>query len=248
MVLICCKTTILYSFLKPLDRIVAQKNLYLATMLSASGIIKNYGDLPILKGVDLQIKAGELVAIVGASGAGKSTLLHILGTLDKPDAGEIFLDGEALHQLKSSQLSAFRNRSIGFVFQFHHLLPEFTALENVCIPGFIANKPKKEVEKRAKELLGTLNLNTRLDHKPSALSGGEQQRVAVARALMNSPKLLLADEPSGNLDSANAADLHQLFLTLKRELNQTSIIVTHNTELSNMADRTLVMKDGLISK
>jgi lipoprotein-releasing system ATP-binding protein len=217
-------------------------------MLSASGIIKNYGDLPILKGVDLQIKAGELVAIVGASGAGKSTLLHILGTLDKPDAGEIFLDGEALHQLKSSQLSAFRNRSIGFVFQFHHLLPEFTALENVCIPGFIANKPKKEVEKRAKELLGTLNLNTRLDHKPSALSGGEQQRVAVARALMNSPKLLLADEPSGNLDSANAADLHQLFLTLKRELNQTSIIVTHNTELSNMADRTLVMKDGLISK
>lgn len=248
MVIICCKTTILYSFLKPLDRIVAQKNLYLATMLSASGIIKNYGDLPILKGVDLQIKAGELVAIVGASGAGKSTLLHILGTLDKPDAGEIFLDGEALHQLKSSQLSAFRNRSIGFVFQFHHLLPEFTALENVCIPGFIANKPKKEVEKRAKELLGTLNLNTRLDHKPSALSGGEQQRVAVARALMNSPKLLLADEPSGNLDSANAADLHQLFLTLKRELNQTSIIVTHNTELSNMADRTLVMKDGLISK
>jgi lipoprotein-releasing system ATP-binding protein len=217
-------------------------------MLSASGIIKNYGDLPILKGVDLQIKAGELVAIVGASGAGKSTLLHILGTLDKPDAGEIFLDGEALHQLKSSQLSAFRNRSIGFVFQFHHLLPEFTALENVCIPGFIANKPKKEVEKRAKELLGTLNLNTRLDHKPSALSGGEQQRVAVARALMNSPKLLLADEPSGNLDSANAADLHQLFLTIKRELNQTSIIVTHNTELSNMADRTLVMKDGLISK
>jgi lipoprotein-releasing system ATP-binding protein len=217
-------------------------------MLSASGIIKNYGDLPILKGVDLQIKAGELVAIVGASGAGKSTLLHILGTLDKPDAGEIFLDGEALHLLKASQLSAFRNRSIGFVFQFHHLLPEFTALENVCIPGFIANKPKKEVEKRAKELLGILNLNTRLDHKPSALSGGEQQRVAVARALMNSPKLLLADEPSGNLDSANAADLHQLFLTLKRELNQTSIIVTHNTELSNMADRTLVMKDGLISK
>jgi lipoprotein-releasing system ATP-binding protein len=217
-------------------------------MLSASGIIKNYGDLPILKGVDLQIKAGELVAIVGASGAGKSTLLHILGTLDKPDAGEIYLDGEALHLLKASQLSAFRNRSIGFVFQFHHLLPEFTALENVCIPGFIANKPKKEVEKRAKELLGTLNLNTRLDHKPSALSGGEQQRVAVARALMNSPKLLLADEPSGNLDSANAADLHQLFLTLKRELNQTSIIVTHNTELSNMADRTLVMKDGLISK
>jgi lipoprotein-releasing system ATP-binding protein len=216
-------------------------------MLSASGIIKNYGDLPILKGVDLQIKAGELVAIVGASGAGKSTLLHILGTLDKPDAGEIFLDGEALHQLKASQLSAFRNRSIGFVFQFHHLLPEFTALENVCIPGFIANKPKKEVEKRATELLGILNLNTRLDHKPSALSGGEQQRVAVARALMNSPKLLLADEPSGNLDSANAADLHQLFLTLKKELNQTSIIVTHNTELSSMADRTLVMKDGLIS-
>ena len=216
-------------------------------MLSASGIIKNYGDLPILKGVDLQIKAGELVAIVGASGAGKSTFLHILGTLDKPDAGEIFLDGEALHQLKASQLSAFRNRSIGFVFQFHHLLPEFTALENVCIPGFIANKPKKEVEKRAKELLGILNLNARLDHKPSALSGGEQQRVAVARALMNSPKLLLADEPSGNLDSANAADLHRLFLTLKRELNQTSIIVTHNTELSKMADRTLVMKDGLIS-
>jgi len=216
-------------------------------MLSASGIIKNYGDLPILKGVDLQIKAGELVAIVGASGAGKSTLLHILGTLDKPDSGEIFLDGEALHQLKASQLSAFRNRSIGFVFQFHHLLPEFSALENVCIPGFIANKPKKEVEKRAKELLGILNLSARLDHKPSALSGGEQQRVAVARALMNSPKLLLADEPSGNLDSANAADLHRLFLTLKRELNQTSIIVTHNTELSNMADRTLVMKDGLIS-
>jgi lipoprotein-releasing system ATP-binding protein len=217
-------------------------------MLSASGIIKNYGDLPILKGVDLQIQSGELVAIVGASGAGKSTLLHILGTLDRPDSGEIFLDGEALHQFRSSQLSAFRNRSIGFVFQFHHLLPEFTALENVCIPGFIANKAKNEVEKRAKELLAILNLSNRLDHKPSALSGGEQQRVAVARALMNAPKLLLADEPSGNLDSANAADLHQLFLTLKKELNQTSIIVTHNTELSSMADRTLVMKDGLISK
>jgi lipoprotein-releasing system ATP-binding protein len=217
-------------------------------MLIASGIIKNYGDLPILKGVDLQIQAGELVAIVGASGAGKSTLLHILGTLDRPDSGEIFLDGEAIHQFKPSQLSAFRNRSIGFVFQFHHLLPEFTALENVCIPGFIANKAKNEVEKRAKELLAILNLSNRLDHKPSALSGGEQQRVAVARALLNAPKLLLADEPSGNLDSANAADLHQLFLTLKRELNQTSIIVTHNAELSSMADRTLVMKDGLISK
>mgnify|MGYP000353653621 FL=1 len=149
--------------------------------------------------------------------------------------------------MDNQALAQFRNTKIGFVFQFHHLLPEFTALENVCIPGFIANKPKKEVEKRATELLGILNLNTRLDHKPSALSGGEQQRVAVARALMNSPKLLLADEPSGNLDSANAADLHSLFLTLKRELHQTSIIVTHNTELSNMADRTLVMKDGLIS-
>ncbi|MFM6953535.1 MAG: ABC transporter ATP-binding protein [Sphingobacteriaceae bacterium] len=216
-------------------------------MLSASGIIKNYGDLPILKGVDLQVKAGELVAIVGASGAGKSTLLHILGTLDRPDGGEIFLDGQALHQLKSSQLSAFRNQSIGFIFQFHHLLPEFTALENVCIPGFIANKAKKEVEKCAKELLAILNLSNRVDHKPSALSGGEQQRVAVARALMNAPKLLLADEPSGNLDSANAADLHRLFLTLKNELNQTSIIVTHNTELSSMADRTLVMKDGLMT-
>ena len=216
-------------------------------LLVAKNISKSYGKLAVLKSVDLSITASEIIAIVGASGAGKSTLLHLLGTLDKTDTGNIIFDGTDFTKLNDKALSAFRNQHMGFIFQFHHLLPEFTALENVCIPGFIANKPKKDVEKRAKELLGILNLNSRLDHKPSALSGGEQQRVAVARALMNSPKLLLADEPSGNLDSANAADLHQLFLTLKRELNQTSIIVTHNTELSNMADRTLVMKDGLIS-
>ena len=216
-------------------------------MLKATNITRNYNGLSVLKGVDIFVNKGEIVSIVGSSGAGKSTLLHILGSLDKANSGEIWINNERIDTLKEKELAKFRNQHIGFVFQFHHLLPEFTALENVCIPGFIANKPKKDVEKRATELLGILNLNTRLDHKPSALSGGEQQRVAVARALMNSPKLLLADEPSGNLDSANAADLHRLFLTLKRELHQTSIIVTHNTELSNMADRTLVMKDGLIS-
>lgn len=215
-------------------------------MLQAVGITKSYGDLSILNGVNLTVREGEIVAIVGASGAGKSTLLHILGTLDRPDSGEIILNDLAIHQLKNQQLSAFRNEEIGFVFQFHHLLPEFTALENVCIPAFINRKSRKEAEKKATELLDLLQLSHRLHHKPSALSGGEQQRVAVARALINSPKLLLADEPSGNLDSANATALHELFLTLKAELRQTAIIVTHNEQLAAMADRSLLMVDGKI--
>lgn len=215
-------------------------------MLQAIGITKSYGDLSILNGVDLTVQEGEIVTIVGASGAGKSTLLHIIGSLDRPDSGEIRLNDLAVHQLKNNQLNKFRNEQIGFVFQFHHLLAEFTALENVCIPAFINKKSRKATEKRAKDLLNLLQLSHRLHHKPSALSGGEQQRVAVARALINSPKLLLADEPSGNLDSANAAALHELFLTLKAELNQTAIIVTHNEQLAALSDRRLVMVDGKI--
>ncbi len=215
-------------------------------MLQAIGITKSYGDLSILNGVDLTVQEGEIVTIVGASGAGKSTLLHIIGSLDRLDSGEIRLNDLAVHQLKNNQLNKFRNEQIGFVFQFHHLLAEFTALENVCIPAFINKKSRKATEKRAKDLLNLLQLSHRLHHKPSALSGGEQQRVAVARALINSPKLLLADEPSGNLDSANAAALHELFLTLKAELNQTAIIVTHNEQLADLSDRRLLMVDGKI--
>lgn len=215
-------------------------------MLTAKGIYKSYGDLSILKGVDLSVQQGEIVAIVGASGAGKSTLLQILGTLDRPDRGEIYLHDQAVHRMSTSELNIFRNQEIGFVFQFHHLLPEFTALENICMPAFIAGKSKSETEARAISLLQRLNLEDRQDHPPAALSGGEQQRVAIARALINDPAIVLADEPSGNLDSANAQSLHELFFSLREEFNQTFIIVTHNEQLAAMADRKLLMKDGMI--
>ena len=215
-------------------------------MLRATNIIKQYDHLTVLKGVDISIKKGEIVSIVGSSGAGKSTLLHILGTLDKADKGEIVLNGQHLEMLKGSKLSAFRNKHIGFVFQFHHLLPEFTALENVCIPGWIAGEKKKEVVTKATGLLKTLGLQNRLENKPQQLSGGEQQRVAVARALINSPSIIMADEPTGNLDSVNARDLHQLFIDLRNQFNQTFLIVTHNEELAKMSDRILQMKDGLM--
>ncbi len=215
-------------------------------MLKVQSIKKSYGKLDILKGVDLDVQHGEIVSIVGASGAGKSTLLNIIGTLDKPDSGNILIRGIDVNTLKSRQLSAFRNKHIGFIFQFHHLLVEFSALENVCIPAYIAGTSKNEAEKRATELLSLLGLGDRLDHKPGQLSGGEQQRVAVARALVNNPAMILADEPSGNLDSHNARDLHQLFIDLRREFNQTFIIVTHNEELANLSDRKVLMKDGLI--
>jgi len=215
-------------------------------MLQARSIKKSYGKLDILKGVDLDVAHGEIVSIVGASGAGKSTLLNIIGTLDKPDSGSVLISDIDVNNLKSKQLSAFRNKHIGFIFQFHHLLVEFSALENVCIPAYIAGTSKSEAEKRASELLGLLGLGDRLDHKPAQLSGGEQQRVAVARALINKPSMILADEPSGNLDSHNARELHQLFIDLRREFNQTFIIVTHNEELANLSDRKVLMKDGLI--
>jgi lipoprotein-releasing system ATP-binding protein len=216
-------------------------------MIKASGIQKSYGTLQVLKGVDVHIKQGEIISIVGASGAGKSTLLHILGTLDSPDAGTVEIKNVFTSSLHEKELSDFRNKNIGFVFQFHHLLPEFTALENVCIPAMISKKSKKEAEKQATELLTFLGLKDRLEHKPSALSGGEQQRVAVARALINNPAVVMADEPSGNLDSSSARELHELFFTLRDKFNQTFIIVTHNEELANMADRKLTMKDGRIS-
>jgi lipoprotein-releasing system ATP-binding protein len=215
-------------------------------MLKASQIFKQYGDLKVLKGVDIEIDKGEIVSIVGSSGAGKSTLLHILGTLDTPDAGSIHLNNIVINTLKGNKLAAFRNLHMGFVFQFHHLLPEFNALENVCIPGWVAGKKKRVVEERAIELLKMLNLGDRLDHKPQALSGGEQQRVAVARALINNPDIVFADEPTGNLDSKNAKELHDLFVQLKSELNQTFLIVTHNEELANMSDRILHMRDGMM--
>lgn len=215
-------------------------------MLKATGIKKAYGNLQILKGVDFEVAQGEIVSIIGASGAGKSTLLHILGTLDKPDAGTVSLKGTQLQQLSGELLSIFRNRNIGFVFQFHHLLPEFSALENICIPAFIAKKSRKEAETKAMELLELLGLQDRAHHKPNALSGGEQQRVAVARALINDPAVILADEPSGNLDSAGAASLHQFFITLRDNFKQTFIIVTHNKELAEISDRVVTMKDGLI--
>jgi lipoprotein-releasing system ATP-binding protein len=215
-------------------------------MLSAQNIYKQYDHLTVLKGVDISINKGEIVSIVGSSGAGKSTLLHILGTLDKADRGEIILNGQHVETLTGRRLSAFRNKHIGFVFQFHHLLPEFTALENVCIPGWIAGEKKKEVVIKATSLLKTLGLGDRLENKPQQLSGGEQQRVAVARALINSPAIVMADEPTGNLDSTNARELHQLFIDLRNRFDQTFLIVTHNEELATMSDRILHMKDGKI--
>ncbi|MDT3401640.1 ABC transporter ATP-binding protein [Mucilaginibacter terrae] len=215
-------------------------------MLKALDIKKNYGELSILKGVNLEVNKGEIVTIVGASGAGKSSLLNIIGTLDKADSGQLFLNDTEISKFNSKQLSHFRNTQIGFIFQFHHLLAEFNALENVCIPAFIAGKPKAQAEKRAATLLDMLGLSSRVYHKPNQLSGGEQQRVAVARALINEPALILADEPSGNLDSANARDLHELFINLRNEFNQTFIIVTHNEDLAALSDRKVTMKDGLI--
>lgn len=215
-------------------------------MLKAENITKSYQGLAVLKGVDLEVRAGEIVAILGSSGAGKSTLLHILGTLDEPTGGTVSLHGSPASSLKGKALSSFRNRHIGFVFQFHHLLAEFTALENVSIPGLIAGRPKKEVRRRAEELLGILNLSERLEHKPGQLSGGEQQRVAVARALINQPDIVFADEPTGNLDSVNARELHELFYRLRDEFGQTFVIVTHNEHLASLSDRQLLMKDGRI--
>ena len=218
-------------------------------MIETKNIHKYYGDVEVLKGVDLEIKKGEIVAIVGPSGAGKTTLLQIIGTLDKPNKEnnyELLVNNTSLQNVTDKELSDFRNQHIGFIFQFHQLLPEFTALENVCIPAFIAKKPKKEAEERANELLDYLGLSDRKDHKPNELSGGEQQRVAVARALVNKPSVILADEPSGNLDSTSAKNLHELFFKLRDEFQQTFVIVTHNQELANMADRKLTMKDGKI--
>jgi lipoprotein-releasing system ATP-binding protein len=220
-------------------------------MIKAHNIHKYYDSLQVLKGVDLHIKKGEIVSIVGASGAGKTTLLQILGTLDKPSVESettLYINGEDLLNKNDKMLSKFRNHHLGFIFQFHQLLPEFTALENVCIPAFIAGKDKSETEKEAKRLLDYLGLSHRMEHKPNALSGGEQQRVAVARALINKPLVIFADEPSGNLDTASAENLHQLFFKLREEFGQTFVIVTHNEELANMADRKLVMVDGLISR
>ena len=215
-------------------------------MLIGKNIHKRYGTVEVLRGVDIDIKRGEIVSIVGSSGAGKSTLLHILGTLDKADKGGVRLNEAEMNSLQGKKLADFRNRNIGFVFQFHHLLPEFTALENVCIPGWLAGRKRKEVENKAKELLNLLGLSERLENKPNQLSGGEQQRVAVARALINSPAIVFADEPTGNLDSINAKELHQLFFHLRSKFNQTFLIVTHNEELAQLSDRVLHMKDGKI--
>lgn len=215
-------------------------------LIKLENISKKYGDLKVLENVSLTLKKGEVVSIVGASGAGKSTLLNILGTLDSPDNGTYFFGDTNVFTLKSNGLSKFRNQKIGFIFQFHHLLNEFTALENVCIPGYISDTAKSAVEKRAKELLEMLGLKDKINNKPKQLSGGEQQRVAVARALINNPEIVLADEPSGNLDSTNAKELHQLFFSLRDQFQQTFVIVTHNEELANMADRKLVIRDGKI--
>jgi len=215
-------------------------------MIKAINIHKSYGELAVLKGVNVEVKKGEIISIVGASGAGKTTLLQILGSLERPDTGDIIIDDKNINLLNERQLAEFRNLHIGFVFQFHHLLPEFDALENVCIPALINKTSMKKAESRALELLEFLGLRDRIHNKPSELSGGEQQRVAVARALMNQPSIILADEPSGNLDSSSAKGLHELFFNLRDQFNQTFIIVTHNEKLANMADRKLVMKDGLI--
>jgi len=224
-------------FARPIQTIV---------MLISKGITKSYGSLKVLKGIDMEVKKSEIVSIVGASGAGKSTLLHILGTLDKPDEGKLSLGNEDLLKFSPNQLARFRNQEVGFIFQFHNLLPEFTALENVCLPGYIAKKPKDEVETYARKLLQLLGLSEREDHKPSQLSGGEQQRTAVARALINQPAIVFADEPSGNLDSKNANELHELFFKLRSDLGQTFVIVTHNEELASKADRILEIRDGMI--
>jgi lipoprotein-releasing system ATP-binding protein len=215
-------------------------------MLKATQIHRSYNELQVLKGIDLHVKKGEIVSIVGASGAGKSTLLHVLGTIDKADSGSIEIDGQDVTLLNDKKLSVFRNKHIGFVFQFHHLLPEFTALENICIPAYIAGKSRKEAEQEALKLLNDLSLYERREHKPAELSGGEQQRVAIARALINHPSIVFADEPSGNLDSEASNELHQLFLQLRVKLNQTFVVVTHNKTLASMADRKLTIKDGLI--
>jgi lipoprotein-releasing system ATP-binding protein len=215
-------------------------------MISCKNIHKSYEQLQVLKGVSLEISKGDLVCIVGPSGAGKSTLLHIMGTLDKADKGSVFINGQDISALKDNQLSDFRNQHLGFVFQFHHLLPEFTAIENVSIPAFIARKNEAETKKRAEELLDFMGLKDRMQHRPNELSGGEQQRVSVARALMNQPLVILADEPTGNLDTERSEELHQLFFNLKNEFNQTFIIVTHNDLLAEKADKKFVMKDGLI--
>lgn len=215
-------------------------------IIEAKGLTKSYGSLPVLKGIDLSVAQGEIVSIVGASGAGKSTLLHLLGTLDIPDSGTILIRNQAIENLKGDDLARFRNRHIGFIFQFHQLLPEFTAFENVCMPAWLGGQSQEESKRRAIELLDMLGISARASHKPSQLSGGEQQRVAIARALMNHPDLILADEPSGNLDSENARLLHHLFFDLRKELGQTFIIVTHNAELADMADRKITMKDGRI--
>ena len=215
-------------------------------MIHANGIHKSYDSLEVLKGIDLHINKQEIVSIVGASGAGKSTLLHIIGTLDKADRGQLVIDGTEVSKLNDTALAAFRNQKIGFVFQFHHLLPEFTAIENICIPAYIGGMGKKEAADKAMQLLDYLNLTDRKDHKPSELSGGEQQRIAVARALINNPAVVLADEPSGNLDSQSAQELHRLFFRLRDEMHQTFVIVTHNPELAAMSDRTITIKDGVI--
>ncbi|MEY4702220.1 MAG: hypothetical protein RIR96_117 [Bacteroidota bacterium] len=216
-------------------------------MLRANDIQKSYGNVQVLSGVDIEIQAGELISIVGASGAGKSTLLHILGTLDQPDGGAIYFKGDRIDQWNPKKMAAFRNKHLGFIFQFHHLLPEFSALENVCIPAWIGGEKKSAAEKRGAGLLEELGLSHRMNHKPSQLSGGEQQRVAVARALINKPDLILADEPTGNLDSQNAREMQRLFLELRDRYNQTFLIVTHNEELAALGNRTLLMKDGLMA-
>ena len=218
------------------------------TLISAENITKSYGTLPVLRGINLSIAESEIVSIVGASGARKTTLLTILGTLERADGGTLNIDGQDISKLSSKALAAFRNKRIGFVFQFHHLLPEFTAVENVCMPAFIAKSTKSDAEKRAKELLDLLGLKDRFTHRPSQLSGGEQQRVAVARALVNNPAVIFADEPSGNLDSASAKNLHELFFELRKTMGQTFVIVTHNEELAAMADRMLTIKDGVIAE
>ena len=215
-------------------------------ILQASDIHKAYGDIEVLKGINIHVDKGEIISVVGASGAGKSSLLHILGSLDRPDKGELKINGETINSLTRNNLAAFRNSEIGFVFQFHNLLPEFTALENVCIPGYIGRRKQSEVEAKARELLVLLGLEGRMEHKPSQLSGGEQQRAAVARALVNDPKIVFADEPSGNLDSHNAEELHQLFFDLRQRLALSFVIVTHNPSLADMADRKLTIEDGVI--